>query len=97
MNFGLPLSGSVTDVANDKTDDLTDAQMEQVNTMIEPRLSFTVPLVDEEIRGRGLTVGAGLTIDDFMQRPPGSKANNQMVSGHRGLTWQFGIKGTGRR
>ncbi|MBC8145012.1 MAG: hypothetical protein H7X80_05460 [bacterium] len=95
VNFLFPMSASVT--ADDKTTDLTSAQEDMLNTLIEPRIAFIVPLMDEEIGWLGLTIGAGLTIDDYFDRFPNSQANNQMVSADLGLTWQFGIKGTGRR
>lgn len=95
LNLGFPLSASTT--FHDVSVDANDATMDLVNTMVEPRIAFIIPLMDEEIGWLGLTIGAGITLDDYFKRPANSKANLQMVAAHLGLTWQFGIKGTGRR
>lgn len=96
VNFMLPMGGSVT-YFNGQSEDFTDEINDKLHTLIEPRLGITVPIVDEEIGWLGLTFGGGVTIGDYIETPAGSEINNQMVSGHAGLTWQFGIKGTGRR
>ena len=96
LNILMPMGGSHT-FFNGVTEDFSDAENDKLNTLLEPRLGVVVPIVVEEIGWLGLTFGGGVTIGEYIDKPTGVEMNNQMVSGHAGLTWQFGIKGTGRR
>jgi hypothetical protein len=95
VNFGFPMSAS-TSFKNDVVLDY-DESIAPLQTMVEPRLGVVIPLVDEDIGWLGLTLGGGIALAPPTEVPDNAPFNNQMVSGHMGLTWQFGIKGTGRR
>jgi hypothetical protein len=96
VNFGFPMGASNAFGAGNSID-FTDAEFDKVTTLIEPRLGVVIPVVDEDIGWLGITLGGGITVSDIIEVPSTMEANYQMVSGHLGLTWQFGIKGTGRR
>jgi hypothetical protein len=104
VNIGFPMSATQTapDISgNEITEDFSETRMSPfngtLNTMIEPRLGVVIPVVDEDIGWLGLTLGGGIALDKAFEPNIDSDANFQMVSGHLGFTWQFGIKGTGRR
>jgi hypothetical protein len=90
LNLGIPMSASATTDAGITTD----ADMDEVNLLVEPRLGVVIPVVDEDIGWLGITLSGGISTSDVINVPQGIEMSNQMVSGHLGLTWQFGIKGT---
>ena len=96
VNFGFPMGASTVNAAGQEHD-FTDAESNDLQTMVEPRLGVVIPVVDEDIGWLGLTLGGGVTVSDAVKVPSGAEVNFQTVSGHLGLTWQFGIKGTGIR
>ena len=90
VNFGLPMSATSTE----ETGTETDIDSDDVNTLIEPRLGVVIPVLDEDIGWLGITLGGGISVGDVVEPIANTEMSNQMVSGHLGLTWQFGIKGT---
>jgi hypothetical protein len=107
MNFGIPVKGvrswqNTSDAPGRKIE--MDVDTENLLTMIEPRLGVVVPVLDEEIGWLGITFTSGYNLsnisdkEDFLPGPPRKEAlGSQTVSLHLGLTWQFGIPGTGRK
>jgi len=55
-----------------------------------------VTLLDQQIGWLGLTLGIGYSISPVLDLPSSGSYDYHMVSGHMGLTYQFGINGTGR-
>lgn len=100
LNIGFPLGATQT-FPNGTFEDFSETKPSPfngaLNTLIEPRLGVVIPLVDEDVGWLGLTLGGGIALDQAFEPNIKSDANFQMVSGHLGVTWQFGIKGTGRR
>lgn len=98
FNVGFPMSGTATTKlgsnATEQSSDISDAALDQLAILMEPRIGAVVPLMDEEIGWLGLLIsgGYGLTpLTDF------TGDDRHLYSGHLGLTWQFGIPGTGRK
>lgn len=96
LNIGFPMSAS-SSYYTGVTEDFDESRGSSLQTMIEPRLGVVIPVVDEDIGWLGLTLGGGIALAPPYEVPDNAPFNDQMVSGHLGFTWQFGIKGTGRR
>jgi hypothetical protein len=96
VNLGFPLGATVT-APNGVSTDFDEASGGALQTMVEPRLGVVIPVMDETVGWLGITLSGGYTVSDFHEMPSGAEWNDHLVSGHLGVTWQFGIKGTGRR
>jgi hypothetical protein len=94
LNLGVPLGGSsfAKSGSTEQTVDFTTAENDRLQLMIEPRIGFVIPLVDEEIGMLGLTVSGGYCVSEVSLN-----SDAHLVSGHLGLTWQFAIPGTKKK
>jgi len=107
LNVGFPIAGirhwqSSADAGERSVDLETDA--DHLLFMVEPRLGAVIPVLEQEIGWLGLTLQAGYNINDMSESPeftPGSVAasttSTQTTSIHFGVTWQFGVPGTGQK
>jgi hypothetical protein len=107
LNLGIPMGGArfwqnAADVGEQSID--LDNDADKLLVMIEPRVGVVVPVLDEEIGWLGLSFTAGYNLNNMSDRidfMPGSARKTtlgtQTLSAHLGLTWQFGIPGTGRK
>jgi hypothetical protein len=99
VNIGLPSAFSFPEkeAFSPATGDLK----ELMETMIEPRLGGTLVLVDQKEWWLGLNVDIGMTLNTLFKEEYISPLFDndvpamKMFSGHFGLTWQFGVPGTG--
>jgi hypothetical protein len=93
LNIGIPMSGVRS---NDTTSlDFTDAQVDEMNVMIEPRIGAIIPLVDQESGWLGLMASAGYALNAVAKEinSQGQTVDTpwQFASLHLGLTWQFAL------
>ncbi len=106
FTFGFPTAGgkiwqNTTD-APERTLELNITE-NNLNVMLEPRIGVVIPLVDAKIGWLGLSVLASYNLstitDDknfFAGQSGNAEVNSNAVSLQGGITWQFGIPGTGR-
>lgn len=104
VNFLMPMGGTITTKAGAATSetsrDLTSAEEDKLETLIEPRIGAVIPLLEDETGWLGLTILGGYTVNEMSDRgdnlPDNAGAFN-MVSGQIGVTYQFAIPGTSRK
>ncbi len=96
MNIAMPMSGTASSEA--ATSDISDAEMDNFTTLLEPRVGAIIPLMDEETGWMGLTILGGASLNEMVDRADvsGDESDYHMVSLHLGLTYQFAIPGTKR-
>lgn len=103
MNFMMPMGGTNTIKAgptfSETTSDMTSAEEDKLETLIEPRLGAVIPLMEDKNGFLGLTVMGGYTLNEISDR--GSNLTDDdgtfnMVAGYLGVTYQFAIPGTSR-
>lgn len=95
MNFGFPMSGSVT-TPDGTTTSFTDAQLETVESVLEPRLGGVFTLINDKSGWLAMTVTGGYDLNEAKD-PNGAVSFGKMVSAHLGVFYQFTIPGTGKR
>jgi hypothetical protein len=104
INFALPLSGSTTYPAPVGTREFSESDENKMNTLIEPRIGAIIPVMDSMIGWLAITLTAGISLDEFMDRgekPAGMDSdvwgNYQNMSLYLGTTFQLAIPGTGKK
>jgi len=104
MNFGLPMGGTLAVKTGQGTTetsrDLTSAEEDKLETLLEPRLGAVIPLMEDPTGWLGLTVTGGYTLNEVEDRGddiPESAGAFNMVAAYLGLTYQFAIPGTARQ
>ncbi len=105
LNIGLPMSGSQPVVpTSDDPAATMDIVSDNLEMMLEPRIGATLVLIDKEDGWLGLTIDAGVPLNKiFKETTPsvpgayvaGDIPATRILNGHLGLTYQFGIPGTG--
>jgi len=105
LNVGLPMSGSQpVPPPLGKAGESMDIVSDNLEMMLEPRIGATLVLVDEEEGWMGLTIDIGFPLNKIFKEttpsvPGGYIAGDipatRILNGHLGLTYQFGIPGTG--
>jgi hypothetical protein len=100
VNIGLPSGGSEPLGAVGAATSSRDIESDELEMMIEPRIGGTLILVDTKEWWLGLNVDAGMTInrvfkDEIADVMKTDVHAMKMLSAHLGLTWQFGVPGTG--
>lgn len=103
MNFMMPMGGTTTTKAgtgaSEVTSDLTSAEEDKLETLIEPRLGAVIPLLEDKTGFLGLTIIGGYTLNELSDRGdnlPDNAGTFNMVAGYLGVTYQFAIPGTSR-
>lgn len=106
LNIGLPMSGTQpTPRGTGFTGDLDateDVPSENLEMLLEPRLSGTLVLMDEKAYWLGLKIGVGFPLNDLYkaesQRDPDDDSSGYTLIGstsplsaHLGATFQFGL------
>lgn len=95
FNIGLPMSGTFSTSAG--SEDIPSEAWDKVEVLLEPRLGALIPLVEEPIGWLGLTLDAGYALNEMFETEGVTNGQDgHLITGHMGLTWQFGIQGTGR-
>lgn len=105
VNIGLPLGGVRTwqdGSENPQVQRKLDRSIDGLKTMIEPRIGAVIPLVDQPVGWLGFSIFLGYNLNDISTsfdvisgQVEGSEVSSNTLSAHLGLTWQFGIPGTG--
>jgi hypothetical protein len=96
LNIGLPSSLTLPDSG------FVPATKEDLEMMLEPRIGATLVLMDEKEWWLGLNVDVGLALNKLYKDNRIAELVLEkdvpamsMLSAHLGVTWQYGIPGTG--
>jgi len=103
LNIGMPMSGSQP-IPGAAVGESMDIPSDNLEMMLEPRIGATLVLIDEEDGWLGLTIDGGFPLNKIFKETTPSVAGGyvegdipatRILNGHLGLTYQFGIPGTG--
>lgn len=104
LNIGMPMSGTQPQLAPEEPGKSMDIVSDNLEMMLEPRIGATLVLIDEEGGWLGLTIDAGIPLNTIFKETdpsvPGAYVKGdipatRILNGNLGLTYQFGIPGTG--
>lgn len=103
MNFGFPMSGGYTSKsgpgAAEQSRDMTDAEFEKVETLLEPRIGAVIPIINNKTGWLSLSVIGGISLNELIDRgevTADAAGDLKMVCGQIGVSYQFSIPGTGK-